>query len=89
MSKTYDLKAIIDLPISVLTGFLLHAIEQEQEKMAWELWKSLYPQMSMGIIKFVKFEEFKKKLLNPVNKTQKTKAEIINEMTAIAEANRR
>jgi len=64
----------------------LYAIEQEQEKMAWELWKSLYPQMSIGIIKFVKFEDFKTQLFNPVHKySQKTKTEIIDEMTTIAE----
>ncbi len=77
---------IIDLPISALAGFLNYAIEQESEKITWNLWKTLYPQMSMGIIKFIKFEDFKKQLLNPVYKySQKTKAEIVDEMIGIVE----
>ncbi|MDD4780322.1 MAG: hypothetical protein PHT02_06940 [Tissierellia bacterium] len=63
-----------------------YAIEQESEKITWNLWKTLYPQMSMGIIKFIKFEDFKKQLLNPVYKySQKTKAEIVDEMIGIVE----
>jgi len=82
----------MDLPLSMLAGFLVHAIEQEREQYAWELWKSLYPDMQSGLLAFVKLEDFKKRIFNPQQKqkhSRKTKQEILTEMGAVVEANRR
>ncbi|MCK9326509.1 MAG: hypothetical protein M0P69_13545 [Bacteroidales bacterium] len=72
-----------------MAGFLTHAIDQEREQKAWELWTALYPSMNIGTLSFIKFEDFKKRLFNPQQKySQKSKSDILAEMTALAEANR-
>lgn len=74
----------MDLPLSAAVDYLMHAYEQEKERYAWELWKSMYPNMTSGVQKFIKFEDFKSKLFEKNHKlTQKSDNEIINEMTAI------
>lgn len=77
----------MDLPFSL--EYILHALEKENEQYSWELWKSLYPDMTNGNLKFVSFEEFKNKLTIKKEKyTQKTNEEIMAEMVPIAEANK-
>jgi hypothetical protein len=58
------LAAILDLPLSL--GYLKHAIDKETEQIDWQLWKALYPHMMMEKLKFIPFDEFKKKLHSPV-----------------------
>lgn len=75
----------MDLPFSL--EYILHAIEKENEQYSWDLWKTLYPDMTVGNLKFVSFEEFRNKLTIKKEKyTQKTNEEIVSEMTVIVEA---
>lgn len=74
----------MDLPLSAAADYLAHALEKEKESAAWDLWKSMYPNMMVGYQKFIPFSEFKSKLFEkPVHYTQKSKEEIIEEMMAI------
>ncbi len=76
----------MDLPLSVAMDYLIYAIEQEKEQATWELWKALYPQMVIGLIKFVKYEEFKNNLFKKQYQyTQKSLKEIEKEMLAVVE----
>jgi len=74
----------MDLPLSAAVDYLIYAIEQEKEQVAWELWKALYPQMVIGLIKFVKYDEFKNNLFKKQYQyTQKPLEEIEQEMLAV------
>lgn len=84
LSKTYDMSVIADLPLSVITDYLLYALEQEKEQKAWQLWKTLYPDMSKKRVKFLSFEEFKNQAFKPRQTvSRKSKQEIEKEMLAI------
>lgn len=78
----------MDLPLSAAVDYLIYAIEQEKEQVAWELWTEMYPFMVSGLIKeFIKFEDFKNKLFQKQYKyTQKSLEEIEEEMLAIVAA---
>ena len=70
--------------MSVAKDYLLYAIEQEKEQAAWEMWTSIYPYMYMKWVDFVKFDDFKNKLIQKKYKyTQKSLDEIENEMLSI------
>lgn len=72
----------MDLPINI--NLINHAIEQEKEQYAWELWKSMYPNMMAGFQKFIRFEDFKAKLFQKQYQyTEKTSEEIEEEMLAV------
>lgn len=89
MSKTYDLAAIMDLPISAILDYLDYAISQEIDQYAWELWKTLYPKMIVGYVKFISFEDFKANLFITEQKhSKKSNNEILSEMIGIVEAYR-
>lgn len=86
LSKTYDMSVIADLPLSVITDYLLYALEQEKEQKAWQLWKTLYPDMSKKRVKFLSFEAFKKQAFKPIAiVSKKSKQEIEKEMLAIVQ----
>ena len=73
--------------MSVVTEYIIYAIEQEKEQAAWELWKTLYPFMAIEWLKPIKFEEFKRKLFQPQYRyTQKSLDEIEKEMLAVVAA---
>ena len=77
----------MDLPLSVAIDYIVYAVEQEKEQVAWELWKTLYPFMAMEWLKNIKFEEFKSKLIQKQYQyTQKSLDEIEEEMLAIVAA---
>lgn len=79
------MSAILDLPFSV--DLIVHAFEQEKEQFAWELWKSMYPNMMIGFQEFVKFEDYKNKLFTEQQKySKKTKEEIEEEMLTVVAA---
>lgn len=87
LSSTYELTAILDLPISIIYDYLKYGIEKEKEKIAWDLWTSLYPFMVIGYVKFKPFEKFKKDLFKPQPKySNKTLKEIQNEMIKVIAA---
>lgn len=70
--------------MSAAADFLSNAIKLEKDQAAWELWKSMYPDMTRGRIEFMSLSDFKKKLFEtPVKYTEKKKEEIIDEMMAI------
>ncbi len=70
--------------MSVAVDYLIHAVEQEKEQAAWELWKTLYPFMAIEWLKPIKFEEFKRKLFQPQYRyTQKSLEDIEKEMLAV------
>ena len=70
--------------MSVVTEYIIYAIEQEKEQAAWELWKTLYPFMAIEWLKPIKFEEFKRKLFQPQYRyTKKSLEEIEKEMLAV------
>ncbi len=78
----------MDLPLSVAADYILYAVEQEEEQAAWELWRGMYPFMVSGLIKeFIRYDEFKNKLLNRRYKySQKSLEEIEKEMLAVVAA---
>ena len=83
MSKTYDLGAIMDLPLS--TNLLKHALEKENEAQSFAVWNNLYPLMMIGRITFKSFDDFKNGIFKQQTKTSsKTSEEIMEEMMAIA-----
>lgn len=87
LSKSYNLTAIMDLPLSAVLGYLDYAIKQERDQYAWELWKTMYPNMMAGFNKFISFDEFKGKLFNPQLKySKKSKQEIMSEMMEVVKA---
>jgi hypothetical protein len=72
----------MDLPLS--TEYIYHAIEQEKEKAAWELWSGLNPYMEMNRIKPLSFGEYKEKLFTVKPKaSKKTSEEIMSEMMRV------
>lgn len=79
MSKTYDLSAILDLPLSALVDYLTYAIEKEQEQAVWNMWISLYPEMVKGYINHKSFDDFKSAALKPVIKVSPKSAEEIEQ----------
>lgn len=84
MLSKYPAALIEDLPLSVAAEFLSHALKEERESTAWELWKSMYPNMMIGRQEFLSFSDYKKKIFEkPVRYTEKKKEEIIDEMMAI------
>lgn len=55
----------------------------------YERWLTLYPNMEMGLIKYISFEDYKKKLKENITTSQKQKnlsnKQIIDEMESIVE----
>lgn len=55
----------------------------------YERWLTLYPNMEMGLIKYISFEDYKKKLKENITTSQKQKnlsnKQIIDEMEFIVE----
>ena len=85
----YPAELIMDLPVSTLQGYIKHAIEKEKDNAAWDIWCSLYPHMSMGLIKGMKYNEFKDKLFEKQYQyTEKTSEEIIDEIEALIKRRR-
>lgn len=74
----------MDLPLSSAVDFLSNAIKLEKDQAAWELWKTMYSDMSSGRMEFMSLSDFKEKLFQkPIQYTEKKKEEIIDEMMAI------
>ncbi len=79
--------AILDLPLSIITDYIIHAVEKEKDQLAWELWTSVYPNMVLGYIKFKDFTSFKTDLLKkPLQYSHKTPEEIENELLDVIAA---
>lgn len=55
----------------------------------YERWLTLYPNMEMGLIKYISFEDYKKKLKENITTSQKQKnlsnKQIIDEMESIVQ----
>lgn len=55
----------------------------------YERWLTLYPNMEMGLLKYISFEDYKKKLKENITTSQKQKnlsnKQIIDEMESIVE----
>ncbi len=74
--------AILDFPLD--NSYIEHALEQEKESYTFDLWKTLYPQMMMGNLEFITFNDYKSKIYTKQQKyTQKTNEEIEQEFDAI------
>ncbi len=72
------------MPLSMALGYIKHAIEQEQEAVAWDLWVGTYPLMASGLMTFQSFDEFKRTLYKPRHQySQKSPEEIEQEMLAV------
>lgn len=72
----------MDLPLKI--SLITYALEQEKEALAWELWKSMYPNMQAGLQEFISFKNFKEKAFEQQHKhTKKSYTEIENEMLAV------
>ena len=88
MSKTYDLGAIMDLPLS--TNLLKHALEKENEAQSFAVWNNLYPLMMIGQITFKSFDDFKNGIFKQQTKTSsKTSEEVLKEMMPVIIAHER
>lgn len=63
---------------------IIHALEKETERAAWDIWIAQYPYFSEET--FVPFAEFVEKQKQPTNiKTFKTDEEIMEEMLKVVE----
>lgn len=72
----------MDLPMT--TGLLSHALEKENEQLAFSLWNGIYPRMIAGQIPWKSFEEYKTELFKPKQKvSNKTTDEILSEMLRV------
>ena len=58
-----------------LGKLLIGALEHEATDKAWEMWKSLFPLMVSGLMKFIDFNEYKTKIF----KREKRYTEISND----------
>lgn len=58
LNKHYGIANIKNYPLSKIADFLRFAHERE----IYERWLTMYPFMEMGIMPFMSFEEYKKKL---------------------------
>ena len=84
MHSQYGYQNIKNKPIGNIKKLLDYAIEKEKDQATWDVWCSLYPHMSMGLIKGMKYNEFKDKLFEKqYHYTEKSSEEIINEIEAI------
>jgi len=80
----YGYENVKNKPIGRISKLLDYAIEKEKDNAVWDVWCSLYPHMSMGLIKGMKYNEFKDKLFEKqYHYTEKSSEEIINEIEAI------
>lgn len=87
LTKTYDMSLVADLPLSAVVDYIAYAFEQEKERAAWKLWTEIYPFMAAGLIGFVKYADFKRKLFeNKYKFTEKTAKEIEEEMAQVIAA---
>lgn len=57
------------------------AYEKDFENKAWSMWLTLYPNMDKK--NFISFEEYKKKLIQPVNNTLSSTEDILKEVSEI------
>lgn len=63
-----------------------HAIEQDNERVCWEMWLTIFPDMMRKKIEYISFESFKKNALNSPKNVEYsilTSTEVIDEMEAI------
>ena len=89
MHSQYGYQNIKNKPIGNIKKLLDYAIEKEKDQATWDVWCSLYPHMSMGLIKGMKYNEFKDKLFEKQYQyTEKTSEEIINEIEALIKRRR-
>lgn len=72
--------------IKLIKNLLDAAVEKDDEMIAWDLWKTLYPIMQTGLIEFIPFKEFKENAFRKDHKyTLKSKEEIEDEILGIVE----
>jgi hypothetical protein len=72
--------------IKQLNTLLIKAHEKKLDKVAWELYLSLYPYMIKEELKAVEFEEFKQKLTIKQEKyTQISNEEIIDDIEKVVQ----
>ena len=84
MHGQYGYENVKNKPIGRISKLLDYAIEKEKDQATWDVWCSLYPHMSMGLIKGMKYNEFKDKLFEKqYHYTEKSSEDIINEIEAI------
>lgn len=80
----YPATLIEDLPLSSVADLISNAFKLEKDQVAWELWKSMYPNMASEQQEYISLSDFKKKLFEKqIKYTEKKKEEIIDEMMAI------
>lgn len=70
----------------IVKDLLQKAVEKDDEIIAWDLWKTIYPIMQIGMIDFIPFKEFKEIAFKREKKyTLKSKEEILDEMQGVVE----
>jgi hypothetical protein len=75
------------MPLSSIKGYLDHAVETENEQIAFEMWKSIYPDMVLEKLNFVGFKEFKETIFKKKKQVpDKTAKEIESEMNNVIAA---
>lgn len=74
----------MDLPFCI--SYIEYALEKEKEQYAWDLWKSIYPDMMKGHMDYISFNDFNNILYSKQYKyTSKTSEEIEQEFSEIIE----
>lgn len=75
----------MDLPLT--QGLLTHALEKENDQLAFSLWNGLYPWMMVGHLKWQNFDDYKKEMFKPKVKLSKlTSEEIMAEFMPVIAA---
>jgi hypothetical protein len=86
LHSNYGLENVRGKSPKHLKKLLKHALEEDTEKYAWDLWKQVYPLMHLGLVEFVSFEDYKNRVVNNTHLyTHKTSEEIIDEFEPIVE----
>lgn len=81
------MSAILDLSFNM--SYIEYALEKEKEDTVFDLWKSIYPQMMIGNMDFISFEDFKNKIYSKKYKySVKTNDEIEKEFEILIANNK-
>lgn len=78
--------ALLDVPLTIAPSLIRNAIEKQKDGLAWGLWKEAYPFMAAGMIKFVPYQDFKRKLTETKQTSKTDTEEIEKEMLALVAA---
>lgn len=79
--------ALWDMPISTIIQYIDHAVETENNQVAFKMWNGLYPNMVLEKMNFIGFNEFKETIFKKKKQVpDKTPEEINKELDQVIAA---